>query len=226
MSIIHNLSEILTSLPEHVRLVAVSKFQSVEAIKEAYDAGQHIFGENRVQELVAKQPVLPSDIEWHCIGTLQTNKVKYIAPFISMIESVDSLKLLYEIDRQAEKCKRNISILLEVHIAEEESKHGFMPDECRGLFAEGVFKALKHVRVCGLMGMATFTDNHEQVRCEFRALKKLFEEIRRLPDMDISQFTELSMGMSDDYRIAIEEGSTVVRVGTLIFGRRGHELHK
>jgi len=212
-----------TSLPEHVRLVAVSKFQSVEAIKEAYDAGQRIFGENRVQELVAKQPVLPDDIEWHCIGTLQTNKVKYIAPFIAMIESVDSLKLLYEIDRQAEKCKRNIRVLLEVHIAEEESKHGFAPDECRGLFKDGVFKALKYVRVCGLMGMATFTDNHKQVRREFRALKMLFEEIRRLPDTDISQFTELSMGMSDDYRVAIEEGSTVVRVGTLIFGRRGHE---
>ena len=220
MSIKRNLSKILTLLPKHVKLVAVSKFQSVEAIREAYNAGQRIFGENRVQELVTKRSALPEDVEWHFIGTLQTNKVKYIAPFVSMIESVDTLKLMVEIDRQAAKCNCSIRILIEVHIAEEESKHGFSIDECRALFMDGIFTKLKHVQINGLMGMATFTDNQVQVRQEFKKLKALFDEIRALPETDPSQFTELSIGMSDDYHIAIEEGSTIVRIGTSIFGKR------
>jgi len=198
-------------------LIAVSKFQPIDTIKEAYDAGQRIFGENRVQELVSKQPVLPDDIEWHLIGTLQTNKVKYIAPFISMIQSVDSLKLLQEINRQAEKNARTIRVLIEVHIAEEESKHGFSVAECESLFSSRIIGQFAHIQVCGLMGMATFTDDTEQVKREFGLLKSLFEKIKAMPDTDKLIFTELSMGMSDDYHIAIEKGSTMVRIGTALF---------
>ncbi len=220
MGIKNNLSEIHSSLPEGVKLIAVSKFHPVETIKEAYDAGQRIFGESRVQELTAKQPVLPGDIEWFFIGTLQTNKVKYVAPFISMIQSVDTLKLIQEINRQAEICNRKIRVLIEVHIAEEESKHGFSPDECRTLFTDGTLAQFGNIQVCGLMGMATFTDNTEQVRREFGMLRSLFNEIKSMPETDGSTFTELSMGMSDDYKIAIEKGSTMVRIGTAIFGVR------
>lgn len=220
MDIKNNVAKIRASLPAGVKLVAVSKFHPAETVKEAYDAGQKQFGESRVQELTAKQPLLPTDIEWHFIGTLQTNKVKYIAPFIAMIQSVDSLKLLQEIDRQAAKCNRIIRILVEVHIAEEASKHGFSPDECKALFTDSALLSFKNIAVCGLMGMATFTDNPEQVRREFKALKTLFDEIKSMPTTDPSVFTELSMGMSDDYPIAIEEGSTIVRIGTAIFGNR------
>ena len=220
MDIKNNISKIRTSLPAGVKLVAVSKFHSAEAVKEAYDVGQRIFGESRVQELVAKQPMLPDDIEWHFIGTLQTNKVKYIAPFISTIQSVDSLKLMQEIDRQAEKSGREIRIFIEVHIAEEESKHGFSPDECKALFTDGVVSQFPYIRICGLMGMATFTDNTEQVRCEFAKLHGLFNEIKSMPTTDDSIFAELSMGMSDDCKTAIEEGSTMVRIGSAIFGAR------
>lgn len=201
-------------------MIAVSKFHPTEVVREAYEAGQRLFGESRVQELMAKQPALPEDIQWHFIGTLQTNKVKYIAPFISMIESVDSLRLLHEIDRQAEKHERIIRLLIEVHIAKETGKHGFSPDECKAFFASDAPTTCKHVQICGLMGMATFTDNKQQVRREFQALKALFDEIKVMPSVDSSVFTEVSMGMSDDYRIAIEEGSTIVRVGTAIFGER------
>ena len=217
MSIKDNLLNINASLPKGVNLIAVSKFQPIDTIKEAYDAGQRIFGENRVQELVSKQPVLPDDIEWHLIGTLQTNKVKYIAPFISMIQSVDSLKLLQEINRQAEKNARTIRVLIEVHIAEEESKHGFSVAECESLFSSRIIGQFAHIQVCGLMGMATFTDDTEQVKREFGLLKSLFEKIKAMPDTDKSTFTELSMGMSDDYHIAIEKGSTMVRIGTALF---------
>ncbi|MDR2916502.1 MAG: YggS family pyridoxal phosphate-dependent enzyme [Tannerella sp.] len=220
MDIKHNLSEIYSSLPEGVKLIAVSKFHPAETVREAYDAGQRIFGESRVQELTAKQPVLPGDIEWYFIGTLQTNKVKYIAPFISMIQSVDTLKLMQEINRQAEKCNRKIRILIEVHVAEEESKHGFSPDECKTLFTDGVLTQFENIQVCGLMGMATFTNDTEQVRREFGTLRNLFDEISSMPATDKSTFTELSMGMSDDYKTAIEEGSTMVRIGTAIFGAR------
>ena len=217
MIIQENLSKLQASLPDGVKLVAVSKFQQEAAIKEAYDAGQRLFGENRVRELTGKQPNLPGDIEWHFIGTLQTNKVKYIAPFVSMIQSVDSLKLLQEINRQAEKCNRIIRILIEIHIAKEASKHGFPPGECRALFSHNITAQYKNVQICGLMGMATFSDNREQVRHEFRNLRILFDEIRSLPEIDESLFCELSMGMSDDYQIAIEEGSTMVRIGSAIF---------
>jgi len=220
MRIKNNITQIKDSLPDSVKLIAVSKFHSAETVKKAYDIGHRIFGESRVQELVAKQPVLPDDIEWHFIGTLQTNKVKYIAPFVSMIQSVDSLKLMQEIDRHAEKCNRKIRVLIEVHIAEEESKHGFSVDECKSFFTEGKLSQFSNIQVCGLMGMATFTEDTEQVRREFRKLHSLFDEIKSMPATDKSVFTELSMGMSDDYKTAIEEGSTMIRIGTAIFGIR------
>ncbi|MDR1330813.1 MAG: YggS family pyridoxal phosphate-dependent enzyme [Tannerella sp.] len=220
MDIKANISKIKSTLPENVKLIAVSKFHPAETIREAYDAGQRIFGENRVQELTAKQPVLPEDVEWHFIGTLQTNKVRQIAPFVSMIQSVDSLKLMQEINRQAEQCGRTIRILIEVHIAGEDSKHGFSAGECRALFAGDVPAQFAGIQVCGLMGMATFTDDTEQVRREFGTLRNIFEEIKSMPATDRTVFTELSMGMSDDYRTAVEEGSTMVRIGTGIFGVR------
>ena len=220
MDIKKNISEIRSSIPDGVKLVAVSKFHPAETIQKAYDAGQRIFGESRVQEIAAKQTMLPADIEWHFIGTLQKNKVKYIAPFISMIQSVDSIKLLQEIDRQAEKCNRKIRVLIEVHIAEEESKHGFSPDECAELFTNKIQENYPNIQVCGLMGMATFTDNSEQVAREFAKLQSLFVKIKSKPEIDKFMFTELSMGMSDDYKIAVEKGSTIVRIGTAIFGTR------
>ncbi|MDO4702871.1 YggS family pyridoxal phosphate-dependent enzyme [Tannerella sp.] len=219
MKIADRLASIRQTIPEEVTLVAVSKFHPVDVLRKAYDCGQRVFGESRVQELMAKQPVLPADIEWHFIGTLQTNKVKYIAPFIHLIQSIDSLKLLAAVDKEAQKCGRQIRVLIEVHIAEEASKHGFTPDECRTLFAEGTFSAYPHIRVVGLMGMATFTDDEAQVRREFRELRSLFDELRILPSTG-DDFKELSMGMSDDYPLALQEGSTMVRVGTKIFGER------
>lgn len=217
------LAGVRDTLPEGVRLVAVSKFHAADVVREAYDAGQRVFGESRVQELVAKQPLLPSDIEWHFIGSLQTNKVKYIAPFIHTIQSIDSLRLLAEVDRAAERVGRRIRVLIEVHIAEEASKHGFSVEECRGLFAEGAFGGYKHIEVAGLMGMATFTDDAEQVRREFKRLRGLFDEVKAMPNVSDAVFTELSMGMSDDYPLAVEEGSTMVRVGTKIFGPREYK---
>jgi len=220
MNVFENLSRLQGSLLCGVKLVAVSKFQPVATIFEAYEAGQRIFGENRVQELVAKQPLLPDDIAWHLIGSLQTNKVKYIAPFISMIQSVDTIKLMQEINRQAEKNNRIIRILLEVYIAEEESKHGFSPDECYAIFSDGIPALYPNIQICGLMGMATFTDDSEQIRHEFRTLRTLFDEIKLLPSINPNLFSELSMGMSDDYKIAVEEGSTMIRIGSAIFGER------
>lgn len=219
MKIADRLARIGQTIPAGVTLVAVSKFHPVDALQEAYDCGQRVFGESRVQELMTKQPVLPADIEWHFIGTLQTNKVKYIAPFIHVIQSIDSLKLLAAVDKEAKKCGRQIRVLIEVHIAEEASKHGFTLDECRELFARDTLNAYPHIRVVGLMGMATFTDDETQVRREFRKLRSLFEELRSLPSAG-DDFKELSMGMSDDYPLALEEGSTMVRVGTKIFGNR------
>lgn len=206
------------SLPEGVTLVAVSKFHPAEALMEAYEAGQRIFGESRAQELVAKQKELPADIEWHFIGTLQTNKVKDIAPFIHTIHSIDSLKLLQEVNKQAEKHNRIIRVLLEIHVAEEETKHGMTPDECRTLL-DADLSALAHIRIGGLMGMATFTDDMERVRSEFRQLAALFRELKE-KHPELTDFKELSMGMSHDYQIAVEEGSTMVRIGTDIFGER------
>jgi hypothetical protein len=222
MSIPEQLEKIKGDLPQHVKLIAVSKTHPVSVIMEAYNAGHKIFGENRVQELLSKYDEMPKDIEWHLIGHLQTNKVKYIAPFVSLIHSVDSLKLLSVIDKEAQKCNRVIDCLLQVYIASEETKFGLSADELHGLLQKPEFEKLQNVRVCGLMGMATFTDNMEQVRMEFRFLKNLFNEVKQTYFQNHSWFKELSMGMSSDYRIAIEEGSTMVRIGSNIFGRRSY----
>lgn len=226
MSISSILSSIKTDLPDHVRLVAVSKFHPVEMIEEAYHAGQRIFGENHVQEMTQKHELLPKDIEWHFIGHLQTNKVKYIAPFVSLIHSVDSFKLLKEINKQAEKSQRVISCLLQIHIAQEETKFGFSFDECRTMLQEEGWKTLTHVQLCGVMGMATFTDDVQEVRNEFRSLKKFFDEIKENYFSNNDAFHEISMGMTDDYPIAIEEGSTLIRIGTKIFGERVYPEHQ
>jgi pyridoxal phosphate enzyme (YggS family) len=220
MSVRENLIRIKSEIPENVKLIAVSKFHSAETIQEAYEAGQRLFGESRVQELEAKQAVLPKDIAWHFIGTLQKNKVKYIAPYVYMIQSVDSVELFKEIDNQANKNNRIIKVLLEIHIAKESGKHGFTIEECKKLFADNLFLQTPNVEICGLMGMATFTDDIEILKSEFHALKKLFEEIREMAQTDSAIFSELSMGMSDDFKTAIEQGSTMVRIGTKIFGER------
>jgi PLP dependent protein len=204
------------------RLIAVSKTHPVEAIAQAYAAGQRLFGENKVQEMAAKQPQLPPDIEWHLIGHLQRNKVKYIAPFVAMIHSVDSLKLLEEINKQAAKSKRVIHCLLQVHIAEEETKFGMDEQEIRALLAEADWAALANVKVAGLMGMATFTEDARQIRREFHGLRLLFEALKSESLPAQVEMKELSMGMSGDYPIALEEGSTLVRVGSAIFGARDY----
>lgn len=215
-----HLKEILAELPPQTRLVAVSKFHPAEAIREAYDMGQRIFGESKVQELTGKYESLPKDIEWHFIGHLQTNKVKYIAPFVSMIHAVDSFKLLCEIDRQAAKVNRVIPCLLEMHVAQEESKFGFTFEECRALLAEGEWKNLSHVSIAGIMGMASYTDDLHQIQQEFQSLSDFFKELKNSYFSGNSQFCELSMGMSHDYPEAVKRGSTLVRVGSKIFGDR------
>lgn len=205
---------------KNCRLVAVSKNHPIEKVQEAYDGGQRIFGENKVQELTAKQPRLPQDIEWHLIGHLQTNKVKQVVPFVSLIHSVDSFKLLEEINKQAEKVNRNIACLLQVFIAHEETKFGFEEADLIELINSGKIASLNSIRVKGLMGMATFTDNKEQVRKEFKGLKKSFDHLSIMNLAPNIEMKELSMGMSQDYEIALEEGSTLVRIGTAIFGGR------
>lgn len=216
------IKEIRNELPEGVRLVAVSKFHPNEAIEEAYRAGQRIFGESKVQEMTAKYESLPKDIEWHFIGHLQTNKVKYIAPYVSLIHGIDSYRLLSEVDKQGAKAGRTLDVLLQIHIAQEETKFGFTPDECRQLLADGAWKALAHVRICGLMGMASNTDDDAQVSREFEELHALFTEVKTTWFADVPAFKELSMGMSHDYPLAIRAGSTLVRVGTKIFGERDY----
>lgn len=220
MTISEHIQSLKDSIPPKVSVVAVSKFHPVEQIREAYDAGQRLFGESRVQELVAKQPELPDDIEWHFIGSLQRNKVKQIAPFITMIHSLDSARLMREIEKQAAACGRVIPCLLQLHIAEEETKSGFSPNECMEFLQTGEWKKCAHIQLAGVMGMATYTDDQEQVRREFRLLKRLFDEIKEGFFADDPAFCEVSMGMSGDYSIAVEEGSTLVRLGTLIFGER------
>lgn len=220
MSITQNITELKKSLPVDVTLVAVSKFHPVEALKEAYDAGQRVFGESRAQELTAKQKVLPGDIEWHFIGPLQSNKVKDIASFIHTVQSIDSLKLLREVDKFALRNERAIRVLLEIHVAEEEAKHGFSPDECRDLLDSGELDALHNIRIGGLMGMATNTDDTDKIRQEFHQLRALFDELKASYFKENPDFKELSMGMSHDYPVAISEGSTMIRVGTSIFGER------
>lgn len=206
---------------QNVTLLAVSKTHPPERILEIYQQGQRIFGENRAQEMLEKQAALPADIEWHLIGHLQTNKVKLIAPFVRMIHSVDSLRLLEEIDKQAAKAERTIDCLLQFHIAQEETKFGLDEAEARAILSSDTFRQMKNVRICGVMGMATFTDDEAQVRREFRHLRAIFEKLKQEFFPENPHFREISMGMSSDWRIAVEEGSTMVRVGSLIFGERG-----
>lgn len=214
------LHEITRGLPGHVTLVAVSKTKPVSAILEAYNAGQRHFGENKVQEMMDKYPQLPKDIHWHLIGHLQTNKVKYIAPFVSLIHSVDSLKLLQEINKQAAKHTRVIDCLLQFHIAAEETKFGLDLEEASKLLDSEEFKSLQNVRIVGVMGMASFTEDEQQVRKEFRQLRSIFDKLKNTWFPQENSFSVISMGMSGDYKLAIEEGSTMVRVGSSIFGSR------
>ncbi len=218
--IAHHIEQINQTLSPGVRLVAVSKYHPVETLMKAYDAGQRIFGESRVQEMVAKYEVLPKDIEWHFIGHLQTNKVKYIAPFVSLIHSVDSEKLFAVIESEAAKCNRVVDCLLEVHVAQEDSKYGFSPDACREWLKANSLVRYPHVRVRGLMAMASYTDDLQQVEQEFAQMKQLFDEVKFSGSVDVHTFDQLSMGMSHDYRLAMQYGSTLVRIGTSIFGER------
>ena len=215
-----NLREVLGSLPDGVRLVAISKFHPNEYIEAAYEEGQRIFGESHEQELAKKVETLPKNIEWHFIGHLQTNKVKYIAPYIAMVEAVDSLKLLKEINKQAAKHDRVIKVLLELHIAEEETKYGLTLDACRQLLEEGEWRDMKHVQICGLMMMASHIDDEAQIASEFDMAANFFDEIKEKYFADDDAFCERSWGMSHDYQIAVKHGSTMVRVGTTIFGPR------
>ena len=215
-----NLSAVRANVPENVTLVAVSKTKPVDMVKEAYEAGQRIFGENRVQELVEKSTILPKDIEWHMIGHLQSKKVKSIAPFISMIHSVDSFKLLAEINKEAKKNDRTIECLIQFHIAQEESKYGFNLEDVREILESQEFFEMHNICIVGIMGMATFTDNKKQIREEFRTLENIFHMLKSHHFKYNGDFKHISMGMSGDYQIAIEEGSTMVRVGSSIFGAR------
>lgn len=215
--IAQKIKEYKEELPPNVKLLAVSKYHPVEALQEAYDAGQRAFGESRAQELTQKYEVLPKDIEWHFIGHLQTNKVKYIAPFVSLIHSVDSEEVLAEIDKQAKKNNREIECLLEIHVAQEETKFGYGFKTVREFLSSGRLKNYSNVSLVGIMGMASNVDDDEQIRREFHELSSFFQDMKKTV---APQFRELSMGMSGDYKIAIEEGSTIVRLGTSIFGER------
>lgn len=219
MSVKQQIEDLHTTLPSDVTLVAVSKFHPIEAIQEAYDAGQRIFGESRPQELTAKVPQLPADIEWHMIGHLQTNKVKLIAPFVKLIHSVDSQRLIEEIERQAAKYNRTIDILFEVHLAQDDSKSGWNQEELLEYISSGALAELHHIRPRGVMTIGTLTDDIELNKSEFRALKTLFEQLR--PTFG-EEFDTISMGMTSDYREAIECGSTMVRIGSMIFGQRDY----
>lgn len=215
-----HLNEVRATVKQGVELVAVSKFHPAALIKEAYGQGQRIFGESRVQELQAKHEALPADIQWHFIGHLQPNKVKYIAPYISLIHAVDSYKLLAEINKQAAKHDRVIPCLLELHIAQEESKYGFTPEACTALLEDGAWRALKNVQIAGLMCMASNTPDMVQVRSEFHQARVYFDELKQRFFADDPHFCERSWGMSHDYDVAMDEGATLVRVGTAIFGER------
>ncbi|AMM52087.1 alanine racemase [Rufibacter sp. DG15C] len=206
------------------QLIAVSKTHPVELIREAYAAGQRAFGENKVQEMMEKQPSLPEDVQWHMIGHLQTNKVKYIAPYVHLIQSVDSLKLLQEINKQALKYDRVIDVLLQFYIAEEETKYGLSLEEAQQLLRSEAFKELQNVRICGVMGVATNTESDEELQKEFRALRAIFDTLKQEFFAGAESFKEISMGMSSDYQLAIAEGSTMIRVGSAIFGHRNYNL--
>ena len=220
MNIKSNIINLRNAIPDSCTIVAVSKTNPPERIKEAYDAGQRVFGENRVQELTPKYEALPKDIQWHMIGHMQTNKVKYIVPFVNMIQSVDRAGVLQEINKQAAKFNRVISCLLQIHIAKEDTKFGFSEKEALELVTGTAIKSFSYVSIVGIMGMATFTDNEDQVRKEFRSLREFFEELKTSALPPNVRMQELSMGMSGDYKIAIEEGSTMVRIGSAIFGER------
>jgi len=222
MSIAENIDQIKAILPEHVRLVAVSKTKPNELIMEAYHHGQRVFGENKVQEISAKYEALPKDIEWHFIGHLQSNKIKYIAPFVHLIHGVDSFKLLKAIDAEAKKAGRVIPILLQFHIAEEETKFGLSIQEAIEMLNSEELISVKSVQISGVMGMATYTDDESQVRKEFACLKSYFDTLKMSYFVDKPEFKEISMGMSGDYLIAIDEGSTMVRIGSNIFGERNY----
>jgi pyridoxal phosphate enzyme (YggS family) len=219
MSIKTNLAQLYKEMPPNVKIVAVSKTMPVELIFEAYKQGQRLFGENKSQELISKQPLLPVDIQWHFIGHLQSNKVKYIVPFVEMIESVDSLKLLQAIDKQAEKCGRLTKCLLQFHIATEETKYGLNLDEAEALLSSREYTGMKNVSINGIMGMASFTEDEALIRKEFHNLKAIFIHLKSKFFTVRPEFYEISMGMTGDYKIAIEEGSTIVRIGTGIFGK-------
>jgi pyridoxal phosphate enzyme (YggS family) len=215
-----NLAEILNSIPKHVTLVAVSKTKPIENIQNLYDVGQRIFGENRVQELEEKHQALPKDIQWHLIGHLQRNKVKYIAPFVALIHSIDSERLLDEVNLQAKKNNRKIKVLLQFYIAQEETKFGFDVEEIKELFSRRPIQSFDSIEFCGVMGMASFSDDENQVRSEFKKLKSVFDFLKSTYFSQNPEFKEISMGMSGDYLMAIEEGSTMVRVGSSLFGSR------
>lgn len=224
MSIKENLHQVLQNIPPQVKLVAVSKTKTAADILEVYHEGIRDFGENKVQELTQKYETLPKDIHWHLIGHLQTNKVKYVAPFVHCIQSVDSLKLLKEINKEALRNNRTITCLLQIHIAEEETKFGFSRSELEACLGSDEFNSLKNIQIGGVMGMATFTTNQEQIRKEFKELKSIFEKLRTAYFKESVLFKDISMGMSSDYELAIECGSTIVRVGSSIFGERRYNL--
>ena len=220
MPIGEQITRLRKELPEGVSLLAISKYQPIEALQEAYDAGQRMFGENHIQEMAAKASSLPKDIQWHFTGHVQTNKIKYMAPFVNLIHAVDSFRLLREIDKHAAKHERCIDCLLQIHIAQEETKYGLSVDECRHLLANEPWRELQHIRITGLMAMGSNTDDMEQVRSEFKQIKNLFDELKEKYFPDEPSFCQISEGMTDDYPIAIEEGSTIVRIGSMIFGER------
>jgi pyridoxal phosphate enzyme (YggS family) len=220
MNIAERLFQLKSELPENVRLLAVSKFHSESVIREACEAGQRIFGESRVQELIPKYEHLSKDIEWHFIGHLQANKVKYIVPFIHTIQSIDTLKLAETVNREAGKCNRKIRVLLQIHIAQEEQKFGFTFEEAENLLKNDAFRKMENLDLSGLMGMATLTDNPMQIRNEFHRLNCFFQQMKSAYFAAGDSFNELSIGMSDDYPIAVEEGSTMIRIGSKLFGVR------
>lgn len=223
MSVSENITKFLNNeIPSNVKLIAVSKTKPVETILEAYQSGHRVYGENKVQELVTKYEQLPKDIEWHMIGHMQSNKVKYIAPFVSLIHGVDTFKLLKVINKEGRKNNRKLDCLLQFHIAKEETKFGLDMDEATEFLKSDVFKNLEHVNICGVMGMATFTENEATIRAEFKELVHIFNELKKTFFSDNEDFKEISMGMSNDYKIAIEEGATMVRIGSILFGARNY----
>lgn len=224
MSVKDNLLKIRQSIPSNVTLIAVSKTKSIEDILEAYQAGQRIFGENKAQEMKEKHALLPKDIQWHMIGHLQENKVKYIVPFVSMIHSVDSLKILLAINKRALLCNRVVDCLFEMDISHEESKFGLSMEELVSILSSEEYKQMKNIRICGLMGIGSITEDKEQTRKEFRTLKEMFLEIKQKFFSNSEYFSQISMGMSSDYDLAIQEGSTMVRIGSSIFGARNYNI--